>query len=98
MHSSKARLIPTPWDSSPAIAVRRSANWTARTDSKVALCPEVPVFRQRSTEQLITVGSMLIGSLALLVGARWAVASMGALGSLAMIAIFVAMPHARHIR
>jgi len=61
-------------------------------------------FRGRMTaiftlnQVLITVGSMLIGSLALLMGARWAVASMGAIGSLAMIAIFVAMPQARHIR
>lgn len=61
-------------------------------------------FRGRMTaiftlnQVLITLGSMLIGSLALLIGARWAVASMGAIGSLAMIAIFVAMPQARHIR
>lgn len=47
---------------------------------------------------LVTVGSMLIGSLALAMGARWAVAVMGAAGSLAMIVIFVKMPHARHIR
>ena len=61
-------------------------------------------FRGRTTaiftmnQVLVTVGSMLIGTLALLMGARWAVASMGAIGSIAMIAIFVAMPHARHIR
>ena len=61
-------------------------------------------FRGRTTaiftmnQVLVTVGSMLIGSLALLMGARWAVASMGAIGSLAMIVIFVTMPHARHIR
>jgi MFS family permease len=46
----------------------------------------------------MTVGSMLIGALATLWGAPWAVASMGAAGSLAMIAIYVALPRARHIR
>jgi hypothetical protein len=46
----------------------------------------------------MTVGSMLIGALAMLWGAPWAVASMGAAGSLAMIAIYVALPRARHIR
>lgn len=47
---------------------------------------------------LITLGSALFGALALLVGPRWAVASLGAIGSLSMIAIYVAMPRARHIR
>ena len=61
-------------------------------------------FRGRMTaiftmnQVLVTVGSMLIGSLALLIGARWAVACMGAAGSLAMLGIFMTMPHARHIR
>lgn len=61
-------------------------------------------FRGRTTalfnmnQVLVTLGSMLIGSLALLMGARWAVACMGAVGTLAMIVIFVAMPRARHIR
>jgi MFS family permease len=47
---------------------------------------------------MLTLGSMLIGTLASLWGARWAVASMGAAGALAMIAIYVALPRARLIR
>ena len=47
---------------------------------------------------LTTVGSMLIGALSLLLGARWAVAAMGVAGSFAMIAMYVAMPRARHIK
>jgi hypothetical protein len=38
------------------------------------------------------------GALATLWGAPWAVASMGAAGSLAMIVIYVALPRSRHIR
>jgi len=41
---------------------------------------------------------MLAGTLAALVGARWAVASMGAAGALIMVLISVALPHARRIR
>ncbi len=61
-------------------------------------------FRGRMTaifhmsQVVMTVGSMLIGALATLWGAPWAVASMGAVGSLAMIAIYIALPRARHIR
>jgi predicted MFS family arabinose efflux permease len=61
-------------------------------------------FRGRMTaifhmsQVVMTVGSMLLGALATLWGAPWAVASMGAAGSLAMIAIYVALPRARHIR
>ena len=61
-------------------------------------------FRGRTTaifsmnQVLVTAGSMLIGALSLLVGARWAAASMGAIGSLALIMIYVTMPRARHIR
>jgi MFS family permease len=47
---------------------------------------------------LYTVGSMLIGALASLVGARWAVASMSAVGALTMVAIYVALPRARLLR
>ena len=47
---------------------------------------------------LVTAGSMLIGALSSVLGARWAAASMGAVGSLAMIMIYVRMPRARHIR
>jgi MFS family permease len=47
---------------------------------------------------VVTLGSMLAGALAALVGARWAVASMGATGALIMITIGVAQPRARLIR
>ena len=47
---------------------------------------------------VLTVGSMLIGALASLGGAQWAVASMSATGALVMTVIYVAMPHARLIR
>jgi len=43
-------------------------------------------------------GSILVGMLSSLLGARWAVASMSAVGSLTMIMIYVALPRARHIR
>lgn len=47
---------------------------------------------------VLTLGSMLAGALAALVGARWAVVSMGATGALLMLTIGVALPHARRIR
>jgi predicted MFS family arabinose efflux permease len=47
---------------------------------------------------VVTLGSMLAGSLASLVGARWAAAAMGAVGALLTIAIGAAAPHARRIR
>jgi MFS family permease len=49
-------------------------------------------------QALITVGALLTGVLASLAGPRWAVALMGAAGSLAMVMIALAMPRARHIR
>ncbi|MGH7769785.1 MAG: MFS transporter [Candidatus Binatia bacterium] len=61
-------------------------------------------FRGRTTaifhmsQVVMTVGSMLFGGLAALWGAPWAVASMGMAGSLATVAIFVALPRARDIR
>jgi MFS family permease len=61
-------------------------------------------FRGRTTaifhmsQVVMTIGSMLVGALAVLWGARWAVASMGAAGTLAMIAIYIAIPRAREIR
>jgi MFS family permease len=61
-------------------------------------------FRGRTTaifhmsQVVMTVGSMLFGALAALWGAQWAVASMGMAGSLATVAIYIALPHARHIR
>jgi MFS family permease len=47
---------------------------------------------------VLTLGSMLAGTLAALVGARWAVASMGATGALLMVMIGLALPRARLIR
>jgi MFS family permease len=47
---------------------------------------------------VMTLGSMLAGTLAALVGARWALASMGAVGALTMVTIGVALPRARRIR
>lgn len=47
---------------------------------------------------VMTLGSMLAGTLAALVGARWAAASMGAAGALIMVMIGVALPRARLIR
>ena len=61
-------------------------------------------FRGRTTaifhlsQVVMTLGSMLVGALAALWGAQWAVASMGAAGALATVAIYVALPRARHIR
>jgi predicted MFS family arabinose efflux permease len=63
-----------------------------------------PEFRGRTTaifhmsQVVMTVGSMLVGALAALWGARWAVASMGAAGTLTTIAIYLAIPRARDIR
>jgi MFS family permease len=47
---------------------------------------------------VMTVGSMLIGALALAWGAPWATMLMGLAGALAMLAIHVMLPSARHIR
>jgi hypothetical protein len=47
---------------------------------------------------VMTLGSMLSGTLAALMGARWAVASMGTAGALFMVAIAVALPRTRFIR
>jgi predicted MFS family arabinose efflux permease len=47
---------------------------------------------------VVTLGSMLAGALAALVGARWAAAAMGAAGALFTITIGAALPHARRIR
>jgi MFS family permease len=47
---------------------------------------------------MLTLGSLVIGTLASLVGARWAMASMGAAGALTMVAIYMALPRARLIR
>ena len=50
------------------------------------------------SEVVVTLGSMLAGALAALVGARWAVAAMGATGALLTVMIGVALPRARRIR
>ena len=47
---------------------------------------------------VVMVGSILVGTLSSLLGARWAVASMGAVGSLTIIMIYMALPRARLIR
>ena len=47
---------------------------------------------------VMTVGSMLIGSLAAICGTQWAVALMGAAGALAMVGIHLTLPRAWHIR
>ena len=47
---------------------------------------------------VMTLGSMLAGALAALVGARWAAAAMGAAGALLTITIGAALPPARRIR
>ena len=47
---------------------------------------------------VLTLGSMLAGTLAALVGARSAVASMGLTGALFMLMIAMALPRARLIR
>jgi MFS family permease len=50
------------------------------------------------TEVVVTLGSMLSGTLAAFVGARWAVGAMGAAGALLTMMIGAAQPHARRIR
>jgi hypothetical protein len=50
------------------------------------------------SQVVLTLGSLLIGALSSMLGAQWAVAFMGTAGALSMIAIFLALPGARHIR
>jgi MFS family permease len=50
------------------------------------------------SEVVVTLGSMLAGALAALMGARWAPAAMGAAGALLTVMIGAALPHARRIR
>jgi predicted MFS family arabinose efflux permease len=50
------------------------------------------------SQVVLMIGSMLIGALSSLVGARWAAALMSTVGTLTMIAIYVALPRARLIR
>ena len=64
----------------------------------------LPEFRGRTialfhmSQVVMTVGSMIIGSLAALSGAQWAVVLMGSMGALAMFGIHLALPRAWHIR
>jgi MFS family permease len=63
-----------------------------------------PEFRGRALalfhmgQVVMTVGSMIIGSLAALCGTQWAVVFMGAAGALAMLAIHFVLPRAWQIR
>ena len=50
------------------------------------------------SEVVVTLGSMLAGASATLLGARWAAAAMGTVGAVLAITIAVASPHARRIR
>jgi MFS family permease len=50
------------------------------------------------SEVVVILGSLLVGTLAALVGARWAAATMGAAGALLTVTIGAALPHARRIR
>jgi len=50
------------------------------------------------SQVVLTIGAMLFGALSSLVGAQWAVASMGVVGALIMIGICLALPGARFIR
>ena len=47
---------------------------------------------------VMTVGSIIIGSLAALMGAQWSVALMATAGALAMLGIHLVLPRAWHIR
>jgi MFS family permease len=50
------------------------------------------------SQVVLTIGAMLFGALSSIVGAQWAVASMGAVGALTMIGISLALPGVRFIR
>lgn len=56
----------------------------------------ISVFQQNHF--MLTVGSMLLGFMASLWGAQWALALMGLTGTVSMIMILVTLPSARHIR
>jgi predicted MFS family arabinose efflux permease len=50
------------------------------------------------SQVVLTIGAMLFGALSSIVGAQWAVASMGVVGALIMIGISLVLPGARFIR
>ena len=54
------------------------------------------VFQQNHV--MLTMGSMLLGFMASLWGAQWALALMGVVGTVAMALIYVMLPSVRHIR
>ncbi len=63
-----------------------------------------PEFRGRTialfhmSQVLLLLGGMLVGALSAAVGAPWAAASMGLIGALCMVAIYLLVPLARDIR
>lgn len=63
-----------------------------------------PEFRGRTmaifhmTQVILVVGAMFVGALASLIGARWATSSMGIVGTVVVVAIYVMMPKARQIQ
>jgi MFS family permease len=54
------------------------------------------IFQQ--SHVLLMLGSLVLGGLATVLGAQWAMAAMGLAGAVAMIAIFLLMPIAKRIR
>jgi len=50
------------------------------------------------TQVVFLLGGTVLGALAALIGAAWATASMGLLGTVTMVAICVLIPAARKIR
>ena len=50
------------------------------------------------SQVVMTLGSMLVGGLSSVLGARWAIALTGAAGTMAMVSLFMLMPRARCIR
>jgi MFS family permease len=50
------------------------------------------------SQVVMTVGSMLVGGLSSLLGARWAIALTGAAGALTMVTLYMLMPRAKHIQ
>jgi MFS family permease len=54
------------------------------------------IFQQ--SHVLLMVGSLVLGGLASVMGAQWAMAAMGIAGAMAMVAIFLLLPGAKYIR
>jgi MFS family permease len=50
------------------------------------------------THVVLLMGGILVGALSSVIGAEWAVASMGVAGAVSMVAIYMALPRARKIR